>query len=434
MIQKTILDSNKIKQRIGFTPHEKQLEILENLRRFNVISGGKRVGKSVLVAYIALKELLSTNKTVWIVAPTYDLAKRPWDYLDFWAKRFFPDLLKIQQSPEPKIFSVTGSQLELKSAENEKSLLGKPLDLCIIDEAARIDGDIYERYIRPNLIDRNGRSLLIGNPWGKNWFYDQFLMPNNSEDYFSICLPTAIVNEKGEVIGSNNPLVSIGELERIRLTTPEQVWRQEYLAQFEEGAGQVFRGIRNVVKGELTEPLPGHLYYIGVDLARLVDFTVLIVVDRTERRVVHFDRFKDVDWNVQKSRIVSLAKRYNDGILVVDSTGVGDPITEDLKMNALVVEDFKYAKESKRKLIDKLAMLIEQKKIFYPQIKVLLDELEAFSFKKTPLGNIQYFSPSNSHDDCVNALALACWRMQDEEVSTEYFDKIVWSPQFTSFT
>lgn len=425
------IDTEKIKARIGFSPHEKQATILASLKRHNVIVGGKRVGKTILMAYLALKELLATDRNIWIAAPTYDLAKRSWDYLDLWAKRFFPDFLKTYQAPEPKIFSITGSQLELKSAENEKSLLGKPLDLFIGDEAPRMDGNLYERYIRPNLIDRKGRSVLIGNPWGKNWFYDQYLMPNSHDDYFSFHLPTAIVDGTGKVIGSNNPAnVSIEELERIRLTTPEQVWRQEYLAIFEEGAGQVFRGVEEAVGGEPTEPLRGHLYYLGVDLARLVDFTVLMVIDRAERRVVHFDRFKDIDWVVQKSRMVDLARRYNDAILVVDSTGVGDPIVEELKMNALVVEDFKYSKESKRKLIDKLSMLIQQKKLKYPRIQVLLDELEAFSFRKTSEGGIKYFSPSNSHDDCVNALALAAWKLEDEE-SWNYTDfEGIWGPRF----
>lgn len=429
-MENVTLSSTKIKQRIGFTPHDKQKEILSNLKRFNVISGGKRVGKTILVAYLALKELLSSNRNIWIVAPTYDLARRSWDYLDFWANKFFPDILKSYQAPEPKISSVFGSLLELKSAENEKSLLGKPLDLLIGDEAARMDKEIWERYLRPNLIDRKGKALLIGNPWGKNWFYDQYLMPHQDDEYYSFHLPTALVDAEGKVIGSNNPSVSMEELEKIRLTTPEHIWKQEYLAIFEEGAGQLFKGVKDVVRGVLKGPEKGHLYYIGADLARLVDFTVLIVVDRATRQVVHFERFKDVDWKIQKSRIIELSKKYNDAIINIDSTGIGDPITEDLKMNALVVTDFKYSNESKRKLIDKLAILISQKKIFYPLIPALLDELEAFTFKKTETGKIQYTAPGNKHDDCVNALALACWQLQEgEEVSTVEYPSIWHTPK-----
>ena len=427
-----ILDSDKIKQRIGFSPHAKQQEILSQLKRFNVIAGGKRVGKTILVAYLALKELLASDRSIWIVAPTYDLSKRSWEYLDFWAKRFFPDILKSYQAPEPKMESATGSLLELKSAENEKSLLGKGLDLLILDEAARTGQDIWERYLTPNLMDRTGRALLIGNPWGKNWFYDQFLMPNNDSSYFSYHMPTAI-EVNGRVVGSNNPgVITVEELQRIKDHSPENVWKQEYLAEFMEGAGQVFRKIEGCIGGILQSPIRGYNYLMGVDLGRLVDFTVIVVVDRATRRVVHFDRFNKIDWVLQKARIAETARKYNDAIIHIDSTGLGDPVTEELKMQSLVIEDYKYSRASKRKLIDKLAMLIEQKKILFPKIDVLVDELEAFSFEETKSGNLQYFAPSNKHDDCVNALALAVWGLMDDEGNSE--QPVVYYPIHTIYS
>lgn len=60
------------------------------------------------------------------------------------------------------------------------------------------------------------------------------------------------------------------------------------------------------------------------DLAKLEDFTVLIVLDMSGR-VVAFDRFSEPEWFFQRKRIVSLAQRYN-ARLLIDSTGVGDPI------------------------------------------------------------------------------------------------------------
>ena len=46
---------------------------------------------------------------------------------------------------------------------------------------------------------------------------------------------------------------------------------------------------------------------MGVDLARLQDFTVIIVLD-SDGNMVYMDRFNQIDWNVQKERIKSISK------------------------------------------------------------------------------------------------------------------------------
>ena len=42
---------------------------------------------------------------------------------------------------------------------------------------------------------------------------------------------------------------------------------------------------------------------MGVDLAKHEDFTVLTVINRTSKKVVRFDRFKQIDYPFQKKMI-----------------------------------------------------------------------------------------------------------------------------------
>ena len=44
-----------------------------------------------------------------------------------------------------------------------------------------------------------------------------------------------------------------------------------------------------------------------------------------------------------------------------------------------------------------------------PQLKVLVDELEAFEYDILPSGKMRYNAPSGLHDDCVTSLGLATW-------------------------
>ena len=76
-----IVDDQKLKERIGFIPHPAQQHILDNMKRFTTISAGRRFGKSNLCGFLALRELIASNRNIWIVAPTYDLSQKVFNYI-----------------------------------------------------------------------------------------------------------------------------------------------------------------------------------------------------------------------------------------------------------------------------------------------------------------------------------------------------------------
>ena len=181
------LDEVKLRSVINFQPHEKQLTVLSAKTRFTTLCWGRRCGKTYLAAYIALKSLLTSNNNIWIVAPTYDLAKRSWDYLAQWTMKINREagqFIKINKS-NYSMESYSGSKLELKSADNPASLLGIGLNLLIVDEAARIPEDIWQTYLRPTLSDRQGKAVFISTPYGKNWFYGMMLKGTDEDPQYS---------------------------------------------------------------------------------------------------------------------------------------------------------------------------------------------------------------------------------------------------------
>ena len=89
----------------------------------------------------------------------------------------------------------------------------------------------------------------------------------------------------------------------------------------------------------------------------------------------------------------------------IDSTGVGDPIVEELQLFRGNISGFKFNQTSKQQLMEGLALSIQQRKIAFPE-GVITDELENFVFEYTKSG-VKYSAPSGFHDDCVCALALA---------------------------
>ena len=58
-------------------------------------------------------------------------------------------------------------------------------------------------------------------------------------------------------------------------------------------------------------------------------------------------------------------------------------------------------------------MTIEQRLITYPDIGIMLDELESYTYNVSDLGNVRFSAPDGLHDDCVISLALAVSGMKN---------------------
>jgi hypothetical protein len=154
---------------------------------------------------------------------------------------------------------------------------------------------------------------------------------------------------------------------------------------------------------------------MGVDLGKYQDFTVIDVLDGTTGQVVHHDRFGDIDWTLQKSRIIHTAHQWQNPHVLIDSTGLGDPIFDDLQRAGLWVDGYKFTSVSKQHLIERLMVAFEQGQITIPADDQLINELQAFEYKIGPTGRMSYSAPSGLHDDCVMALALAVWNYRPDQ-------------------
>jgi len=386
---------------VGYTPHPAQEKVHDSEARFRVVCAGRRFGKSLLASRECMAELIKPGHLVWIVAPTYELTKKVFREV-YWAfHRYLPHWIKKSSESELKLWAVNDSRLECKSADNPVSLIGEGINFLCVDECARIPNNVWYAALRPTLTDTEGKCLFISTPQGYNWFRDMFFLgqkPDNNA-YESWCFSSY-----------ENPYLKKEEIEEAKRTMPERIYRQEFLAEFTSEFGEVFRNIDKCIKGDFEEPKDGENYVIGVDLAKYTDFTVLIVgrMEDTHLHIVKLDRFNQIDWSIQKSRIVSMAKKYNDATVIVDSTGIGDAIYEDLSNSGINVRPFKLSSNTiKNNLIENLAVALEDEEVSFPDIPELINELKTFSYERSETtGRTIYNAPPGFHDDCVIALSL----------------------------
>src|SRR6185436_11629408 len=212
----------------------------------------------------------------------------------------------------------------------------------------------------------------------------------------------------------NNPRLDKALIDAERARLPERVFAKEYAGDFIEGAGQVFRYVRDAASGDWQDPVPGKSYVAGLDLAKIADFSVLVIMNQ-ERQVVHVDRFNKLDWELQVTRIKAATERYNRALILLDSTGVGEPIYENLRRAGLRVQPYRFSTASKSALVNNLSLMLEKRQVVLPRYELcpeLIDELEAYEYSVTEAGTIRTNAPGGQHDDTVVALCLAAWQLR----------------------
>jgi hypothetical protein len=204
--------------------------------------------------------------------------------------------------------------------------------------------------------------------------------------------------------------------------------------EFLEGEGSVFRNVRQVSLAVPQAPKANHYYVMGVDLAKVTDYTVISVFDTTTNSQVYQDRFNTLEWPFQKKKIAEIAKHYNNALIQLDATGIGDPVADDLLRLGLNVNPIKITNELKKEMVEKLSIWIEQQKIRLINIEESLKEYDNYSYEIARNGRITYNARLGYHDDIVTSHFLAVWGLQTIVVDSQtqnmtitrrlYLDKI----------
>jgi phage FluMu gp28-like protein len=209
------------------------------------------------------------------------------------------------------------------------------------------------------------------------------------------------------------------QLEAARESMSEPLFKQEFLAEWLEGEVSVFRHVRDVMNSSPEKPKTGHFYIMGVDLAKVRDYTVITIYDTANNNQVYQDRFNKLEYPYQKKKIIATAKHYNNALCIIDATGIGDPITDDLLRAGVSVEPIKITEPLKKELIEKLSIWIEQKKIRMINISETAFEFDNFSYILGPTGRVRYSAPEGLHDDIVISHSLAIYKL------TVIFPKVI---------
>ena len=373
-------------------PHKQQDAILRDKTRFRVLCIGRRWGKTEILIIAMIHRLLS-GQSVWFCSPTNKNNKNVFPKVKA-ALQGFPNL--YVNHTDYTIRSPNGGVIQFVSLHDADNLRGVGLDHIFIDEAAYIKSGVWDTVLRPMLATTGGGATFASTPNGTgNDFHKLYLrgLDPNEPNWVTYHLPS-----------HTSPLIPDSELDDIRRNTPERAYQQEYLAQFLEDGGAVFRNLSACIK---EPPSRYNRVVFGVDWGRINDYTVIVALDMDTGIVLEIDRFNQIDWTLQRGRLQAMYNRYKPLSVLAEKNSIGDPNIEELKKLGIPVKPFNTTHTSKAEIINALSLAFEQNDIGIPNDPILLNELQAFTVERLASGSYRYTAPSGLHDDTVIALALA---------------------------
>lgn len=378
-------------------PHTAQQQVIEQAKRFNVLACGRRWGKSTLGIDRIIGTALQGQPCGWF-APTYK------HLLDVWRELtgVLQPVMRDKSESERRLQIAGGGVIECWSMDSAgDSARGRKYARVVVDEAALVPEleHAWQATLRPMLADLRGGAWFLSTPRGMGDFKHLYDRGQDAErtDWASWQMPTA-----------SNPYIAADEIEAARLDMSEAQFAQEFLAEFVQWEGAVFRRLREAATASTGATREAnHVYVLGIDWGRSVDYTVFVVIDATTRTVVEIDRSNRADYSVQIGRLKALCARWRPAAGIAELNSIGQPVLEQVWREGMPIEGFTTTNASKAAIVEGLALALERGELSILNDPVLLAELQAFRAEPLPSGMMRYSAPAGQHDDCVMALALA---------------------------
>lgn len=380
-----------------------RIVLLESSKRFKVLVWHRRARKTTTALMELTKQAQLRVGPYWHVFPTYTEAKDAvWRDPNMLFNIIPPELIEKRNEQDLVVYFKNGSFLQLKGADKPERLRGAgPLGV-VLDEFATMKYETWEEIVQPIVRANDGWCWFVGTPKGKNHFYTIYQKSISGDDEW----------EGWRLKASKSGIIPPEQLERARNSMLPDTYNQEMETEWLEGEGSVFKGVKEIMVASPQQPYVGRFYIMGVDLAKVKDYTVITVYDSETNCQVYQERFQSLEWPFQKAKIKEIARHYNNALVVLDATGLGNPIADDLLRDGVSVEPFKITETSKKDLIEKLSIWIQQKKIRMLNLPETAFEFDNFSYEILPLGGVRYGAPSGFHDDIVLSHALTVSKLQ----------------------
>ncbi len=298
-----------------------QQKIWDCDKRFIFVQSGRRFGKTTLMQEWLKENARNTpNTTWWYVAPTFKQAK---------SLMFLPLLVAIPKEEidwinkqDGDIKLKNGSLIGIRGSDRPDNLRGPRdgLNGVGMEEYSFHKEGVWNLIIRPQLADCKGKALFIGTPSMKKGidYRDIAEYAKSGTDkewgYFHFTI-------------YDNPHISKDEIEKIKSSTAENAWTQEYMADFVMEEGPVYYDFKSEIhKDHVRAKWPDVMTYpcvVGLDWGLADDTGIAWVHVLPDGQLAVTKEHSQNNWPVTRHADIiksEVPKRSNVKAYVLDST------------------------------------------------------------------------------------------------------------------
>lgn len=370
-----------------------------------VVKAKRQIGKSILAVCLLIKYALTKKCTSICVEPTLAQSRRIFRQVcDFLSGSGTivganAQLLEIQ--------FVNGSEIIFKSAEQGESVRGYSVSgICVIDEAAYIDDEIFP-IVYPMVDAKRAPMLVISTPlFMTGEFYNLYLRGLEEND-----------NIKTYDWSKYDTSIFLPEekLEYYRQTVSRAKFQTEYLGEFlADGMGLLFQGLENVITEEAGT---GPVVYCGIDFGTGADkdYTVLSVIDNRGdmveiHRTNNLTPTQQVDWLC--GLLLDLKSRREIKAILCEYNSIGSVYIDMMKKRliGLPIQNWVTTNKSKQDLVTMMQVGIENGYIHLLSNPNLINEMLHYQADiNVKTKSVTYNGAKGYNDDTVIATMLAYW-------------------------
>lgn len=382
-------------------PQQDMLALIEK-NKFVFAAMSRQIGKSVLCKVLCTKWLLEPNKEIGYITPSLKLAKKFFNDLT----GVIPESLLVKSNASDLILqSVTGSTLYFYSAEQGNRIRGVTFNYLVLDEAAFYKEDtganhIWYSILQPTIKVKGEKIVMVSTPNGQSGFWYDLIQK-------------AIKGQKGYAYIKRTIYDDsmCSDIEEIRNSTPDLMFRQEFLCEFIAGANSFFTGYHNCYDDTMqfnwNQPL-----WAGIDWSSTgKDETIVTFINGLDQ-IIQYNIEGDLDSKYKQ--IATIINAHSLKGIYAEDNSIGSVMINELKKlltQKNILKSFNTTNDSKTEIVTELALAFEKEELTYNDLQ-LDRQLGAFGYSLTKSKKLS-FEGKGEHDDRVMSLALALKAKKD---------------------
>lgn len=313
------LDPVILMESAGFKADEWQADLLRSESKRALVLCNRQAGKSTVAATIAVHEAsFKPGSLTLLLSPSLRQSSELFrKVLEVYRKSGAIVPIKAESALR---FELTNGSRVVALPAGEETIRGfSGVSLLIIDEAARVDDELYYS-VRPMLAVSGGRLIALTTPWGrKGWFYHEWA----NSDYW----------QKIKITAQQCPRLTDEILDQERQSMGSTWFRQEYLCEFLDAGGEGFIHADWVEACATDNPVAvrGRPIQIGLDVARSIkgDQTAFAIAQGDV--ITRLESSRQPDLMATTGRASQLIEELRPQSIRIDDTGVGGGVTDRLQ-------------------------------------------------------------------------------------------------------